>query len=202
MNKLGWVTIAAIIVTGCAGLNPNPGERSVDNYWQMEDYDRALAILRPSAEAGEPWAQLRMGVFCEFGNGVPKDSGQAVEWYRKAAKQEKSGGWASGQTMGAAGRPGYFNQESDALIAQYLLADHYLQGTGVTKDSLTAYCLARNALDKSKGENLFYQWWGGKATYITVEMISQRLRDAQSAMTAEESKEAERRYLNWTLQDL
>ena len=198
MPKLHWLIAVFILASGCAGLNPNPGERTVDNLWLYENYDRALLILRSAAEGGEPWAQLRLGVFYEFGNGVTKDPRQAAEWYKKAAKQEAEGGWAQGQTVGAMGKPGFFNQNSDALIAQYQLSGYYLRGDGVTKDLVTAYCLARHILEKSAGQDIFYCWWGDQARYITVDMIDQRYKEIQEAMTSEQKQEAERVFSGWT----
>ena len=198
MPRLPWLIIVPLLTSGCAGLNPNPGERTVDNHWLHENYDRALPILRPSADAGEPWAQLRLGVFYEFGNGVPKDFQKAAEWYKKAAKQETHGGWARGQTIGSMGKPGFFNQNSDALIAQYQLSGYYVRGDGVTKDLVTAYCLARHILEKSAGQDIFYCWWGGQARYITANMVAQRYKEIQEAMMSEQKQEAERVFPSWT----
>ncbi len=198
MLKRQILAALLVLVFGCAGLNPNPGERTVDNLWLRENYDRALPILTSRAKAGEPWAQLRLGVFYEFGNGVPKNLQQAAEWYKKAAKQEARGGWAQGQIIGAVGRPGFFNRNSDALIAEYQLSGYYLHGDGVVKDLVTAYCLARRVVETSNGADVFYCWWGDQARYITANMIAQRFKEVQEAMTPEQKRAAESVFSSWT----
>jgi TPR repeat protein len=195
------VGIAAVLLAGCAGLNPNPGERTADVAWEHGDYARALSVIRPRAEDGEPWAQLRLGVAYELGRGVPKDPQQAVHWYQRVAVQETTGGWAEGKIIGAVGRAGYFNQTSDALIAQYQLAGLYLQGEDTPRDLRRAYLLARNVTEKSGGHDIFFccEWSGG--LYITGEMIAQRLRAVEDAMTPEERRAAEAAFSAWTPQD-
>lgn len=190
--------VGALLMAGCAGLNPNPGERTADLAWEHGDYARALSVIRPRAERGEPWAQLRLGVAYELGRGVPKDPQQAVHWHQQVAVQEATGWSAEGQIIGAVGRLGYFNQTSDALIAQYQLAGLYLQGDGVPRDLRSAYLLAKNVAEKSDGRSIFYccQWSGG--LYITAEMIAQRLIEVEQAMTPEEVRAAETAFSTWT----
>ena len=49
------------------------------------DYATALRILRPLADEGNPEAQVFVGMSYEFGDGVARDSKEAMTWYRKAA---------------------------------------------------------------------------------------------------------------------
>lgn len=51
------------------------------------DYAAEIAIIRPLADKGYPFAQFNMGVLYDEGKGVPEDNGQAIAWYRKAAEQ-------------------------------------------------------------------------------------------------------------------
>lgn len=51
------------------------------------DYAAELAIIRPMAEKGYPFAQFNLGVLYDEGKGVTMDDRQAIEWYRKAAEQ-------------------------------------------------------------------------------------------------------------------
>lgn len=51
------------------------------------DYAAELAVVRPLAEKGYPFAQFNLGVLYDEGKGVPMDDRQAIEWYRKAAEQ-------------------------------------------------------------------------------------------------------------------
>ncbi|MGQ0658280.1 MAG: SPOR domain-containing protein [Chromatiales bacterium] len=52
-----------------------------------KDYARALEILKPLAEAGDPQAQVTLGIMYDYGYGVDKDTAQAINWYKKAAAQ-------------------------------------------------------------------------------------------------------------------
>ena len=46
-----------------------------------------IADVRKAAEQGDAEAQTRLAYFYDTGRGVPKDYGQALIWYRKAADQ-------------------------------------------------------------------------------------------------------------------
>lgn len=61
------------LVVACAGLNPNPGERTADVFWSNYKHQKALEIIRPKAEKGIPWAQVRLGVAYELGKGVEQN---------------------------------------------------------------------------------------------------------------------------------
>ena len=72
------------------------------------------------AEAGDASAQFSLGVMYYNGDGVLKDSAEAVKWFRKSAEQ----GYAS---------------------AQYNLGVMYNKGDGVLKDSVEAHAWYNNA---------------------------------------------------------
>lgn len=165
----------------CAGPNPNPGERTADIAWEKHDYATALDILKPAAQRGEPWAQLRMGVAYELGSGVIKDIPTAIMWYEKVASQGSEGDWANGQLVGPAGNPGYFNQNSDALIAKFQLAHLFLRGEGVLVDPAKAIALAQEVSEKTRGNSIFYccEFSGGR--YITAAAIAKTLKKAIAA---------------------
>jgi cell division septation protein DedD len=55
--------------------------------WQQGDYDKAVAVWRPLAQAGDPDAQFNMGQAFKLGRGVKVDMAAAIDWYRKAAAQ-------------------------------------------------------------------------------------------------------------------
>ena len=74
-------------------------------------------------------------MFYVNGMGVQSNMQAAVEWYEKAAAQKAEGAWAEGQMVGAMGRTGYFNQNSDARIAQRNLAVIFLNGSRCRKGS-------------------------------------------------------------------
>ena len=191
---------AAVFAAACAGPNPNPGERTADMAWERGDYVRALSVIRPAAERGAPWTQLRLGIAHELGVGMAKDITKALEWYRKVAKHTGIGGWAEGKLVGATGRPGYFNQNSDALIAQHQISGLYLRGDGVKRDLVEAYLWAKNVSEKTSGRSLFYccEFAGGR--YITASAIADRLAQIEGEMTANDKAAAAERRQNWTPQ--
>ena len=98
----------------CAGPNPNPGERTADLLWTQYKFENSLDIIKPRAENGLPWAQLRLGIAYQLGGGVKQDFGEALKWYKKVAIRKADGGWSNGKMIGSFGKPGYFNQNSDA----------------------------------------------------------------------------------------
>lgn len=51
------------------------------------DYAAEVALVRPLAERGYPFAQFNLGVLYDQGKGVPQDNAQAMQWYQKAAEQ-------------------------------------------------------------------------------------------------------------------
>jgi TPR repeat protein len=76
---------------------------------EKQDYQCALAEVRPSAEQGDALAQYALGLMYANGQGVKQDYIEAVKWTRKAAEQ------------------------GDAL-AQNTLGFAYLTGKGVKED--------------------------------------------------------------------
>ena len=79
------------------------------------DYERAREVrrARASAERGEPDDQNSLGVYYEFGYGVPQDYAKAAKWYRLAAEQ-------------------------GLALAQNNLGELYDRGLGVTQDYVQA----------------------------------------------------------------
>ena len=187
------IIMVLVLLSGCAGMNPNPGERTTDTAWMSGKFDKAYSIVKPHADAGEPWAQLRLGIFYENGWGVNQNNKKAEYWYKKAAAQKASGDWANGLLVGAVGKAGYFNQNSDALIAEFNLADLYFNGReGVEKDLITAYVLVYNVINQSKGHSVFFCCEFADGRYFTQEQFV-GLRDKINAeMTAEQLLQAEK----------
>jgi len=165
---IGSFVLSFIFLSGCAGPNPNPGERTSDMALYHSKYKRAFEIVKPSAEAGEPWAQLRLGIFYENGWGTKVDVDKAEYWYKQAAAQKASDAWAEGKIVGATGKPGYFNQNSDARIAQFNLAYLYFNNG---RNLSEAYQLVNSVIDESNGEAIFFccEFAGGR--YFTQEQF-------------------------------
>ena len=50
-------------------------------------YGEAVALLKPLAQAGDPWAQYGLAVAYDDGFGVPRNFKLALEWYKRAGSQ-------------------------------------------------------------------------------------------------------------------
>lgn len=189
--------LVALSLFACAGPNPNLGERTVDVAWHEGRYKDMLTVLKPKAEQGFPWAELRYCSAHKFGVGMDKNPTEAVKWCKKASVQMAEGEWANGLLIGAVGKSGYFNQNSDALIAQYQLADFYFNGEGVSKDLITAYLYIKNVVKHTKGKSLFYccEFAGGR--WVTAEQISQLNDKINKEMSEDQIREAEKQFETW-----
>ncbi len=85
----------------------------------------ALESLRRSADLGYPAAQVALGYIYETASaGVAQDAGQAIEWYKKATRQDDN-------------------------VGEWLLGRAYLTGVGIPRD----LDLAAAALKKSASHN-------------------------------------------------
>ncbi len=78
------------------------------------DYQGALKVWRPLAEAGDAEAQIALAGLYRDGFGIPPDLAAAARWYRRAAEQ-------------------------GAAVAQLNLGDLYSRGIGVPRDLVRAY---------------------------------------------------------------
>lgn len=195
MKKVALLFLSlSLLLSGCAGPNPNVGERTVDLAWYRGDYAYAVKAVTPRAEAGQPWAQLRLGMFYELGMGVDQDIGKAADWYEKAAVQKAEGGWAEGLMIGAVGPVGYFNQNGDARIAQYKLARIQLEGKGVSQDLMKAYFNIRTVKEESQGKPLFFccNFDGGR--FFLPEQIDEIYEQVLKEMSPEQRAQAESLY--------
>ncbi len=86
------------------------------------DYRRALALLRPAAEAGDAAAAYYVGLIYRSGYGVSADPAEAARWFARAARQELP-------------------------AAQFMLANAYRDGDGVPRDEARALALYRSAAE-------------------------------------------------------
>ncbi|WP_444911667.1 tetratricopeptide repeat protein [Microbulbifer sp. PAAF003] len=183
------IVLLTLLLTACAGMNPNPGERTTDTNWEQGNYSRAIEVARPLAEQGYPWAQLRLGIYYNSGYGIEVDIPEAIKWYKLAARQLEESKWAEGYLVDATGEYGYFGQKNDALIAQYRLADLYYNGEGSDKNLVLALLIINNVIAKSNGEpQVFFccDWSGGRwfrQTQFTdlKSKIEEELTDTQKA---------------------
>jgi uncharacterized protein len=76
----------AVLLLGAVPAHAGPFEDGLAAY-NAREFDKAVQLLKPLADKGNPEAQEKIGRLYERGMGVPKDFTQAESWYRKAAEQ-------------------------------------------------------------------------------------------------------------------
>ncbi len=144
-----WVHWSLVIVVAVFLTEPKRAFGAEDaSATEIPDGD--LVGLRRAAEQGDAIAQVALGFSYEWGNGVPRDSVQAVAWYRKAAEQ----GYGRAQfTLGLIYNNGWGVPEDDVQAvawyrkaaeqgnawAQFNLGVLYANGEGLPKDDVQAY---------------------------------------------------------------
>jgi TPR repeat protein len=127
--------------------------------YQAGDFKTALREWQPLAEEGNAAAQNRLGLMYQYGKGLPKDSANAAEWYRKAANQGNAEAQCNLGVLYAQG-DGVRQDEGEALAwfrkaadqglarAQSNLGTMYYRGRGVAEDSEQALAWTRKAADQ------------------------------------------------------
>jgi len=207
-----WVSLTAgctagVMETPARALEANPGEAEVDILWREGEMESALAIAREAAEKGFPWAQLRMGMFHELGEGVTQDDAAAVDWYRKAAAQfAERDGMGLAILVGLSDRRGFFRQWDDALAARFFLAHHYWKGSGVSYDIIRAWLLADNVRKLSEFKMIeacdtdsrtLYRETSHAQCAITRKEIGDLIRGIEEDMTDKERAAAAEQSESW-----
>lgn len=199
MKPFTLLILLPILLIACAGIQPNPGEKDVDNSWEKGKYAKAIKIAEKSAARGEPWAQLRMGVYYHEGNGVKIDTPTAIEWYKKVAIQHSNSAWANGRE-GSKGDYGFFGQNNDALIAQYQLATIYFEGLGVKQDLILSHLLINNVLDKSRGKSqVLFCCESSNGRWFTQKEFITLKNKIEDNMSYDQKTEARQAALSWNL---
>jgi TPR repeat protein len=117
--------LLALLLFALGFAAPTSAEPS--NTWadalRRGDYAKALTLLRPDADRGEPAAQTVLGDMYENGKGLAKNEAEAAKWYRRAAEQ------------------GY-------ALAQALLGIMYEDGKGLPKSEAEAAKWYRRAAEQ------------------------------------------------------
>lgn len=134
-----------------AGILPAAAETLQDGILavQRKDYPAALRTLEPLARAGDPQAQLQLGLLYFHGHGVRESDPEATRWFERAARQglaeaqyQLGNMYAYGLEAAPAGVDGqrlaaqwYFEAARQGHVqAQYSLGILFLTGSGVVQD--------------------------------------------------------------------
>jgi len=99
--------------------------------FQNGDYEGALKIWQPKADAGDPDAMTNIGVLYQYGFGLPRSAKKAAEMYEKAA-------------------------QLGFVMAQYDLANLYYDGNGVDRDRKQAARWYTAAAQGGHAKSQFY----------------------------------------------
>ena len=118
--------------------------------YKLENYDVALSLWMPLAEAGNPSAQVFIGLMYNQGNGVEQDENEASKWYALASEQDYAPAkWrlamlyyhGSGLTQSYQKAADLYHSAAKQgdVYSQKALGEMYSQGFGVPKDNIIAY---------------------------------------------------------------
>lgn len=86
--------VAVLLVFALTGTAPADTFRGTIAY-EQGDFAAALAEFKPAADAGDRFAQYKLGRMYENGEGVEKSYEKALEWYETAAKNAHKGALSS-----------------------------------------------------------------------------------------------------------
>ena len=159
--------------------------------FQSGDYETALAIWQPLAEAGHADSQFGLGQMYGNGFGVMMDDALAIKWYAIAAEQ----GHAKAQfNLAVMHQNGWGFPQSDAeAMKLYVLAAE--QGVSPAMIALGRY-YAMDFLD-SYDPVLAYKWF--QLAYLLHDMdASMKLETIKSKLSAEQLAEGDSLIASWS----
>jgi uncharacterized protein len=155
-----WLLAAATALSGSAAFasaQTAPGSAGADvragiGAWTTQNYDQAVRIWRPLADAGDADAQYNIAQAYFLGRGVPQNMVLAEQWYERAARQGHPEATANyGLLLFQNGRRQealpYIQRAADAgdPRAQYVLGTALFNGDIIARDSARAYALMSRA---------------------------------------------------------
>jgi len=133
--------------------------QDAESAFKSENYPKALALLRPLAERGNPRAQNGLAIMYARGMGVSRNLDQAFKWHQESALQGYALAqfflglmYADGQAVprnAARGASWLRVAAAQGLsVAQFNLGAMYAKGEGVAKDSRQAAEWYRKAAEQ------------------------------------------------------
>ena len=143
---LATLVLAAGFLAGIPAAQAAPFDDGLAAY-NRRDFDGALKLWQPLADAGDVEAQYYLGIMYALGYGVAQDAATAAKWYRKAA-------------------------DTGLPKAQFRLARLYDLGQGVDEDSAQAMGWYRKAADQGYARAqfslglLYYRGQGVPRDYV------------------------------------
>ena len=133
--------------------------QEAESAFKSENYPKALALLTPLAERGNPRAQNGLAIMYARGLGVSTNLDQAFKWHQKSALQGHALAqfylglmWADGQAVPRDPAKGAswlrVAAQQGLSVAQFNLGAMYARGEGVEKDSRQAAEWYRKAAEQ------------------------------------------------------
>lgn len=131
-------------------------QAAADKALKTGDYKRAVSLLKPMADQGDPKAQAQLGFLYARGQGVSTDHHKAADLFRKAAEQGDADG-AFGLAMAlnngdamlqdkpAAAKWLRQAAEKGHVRASYALANMLLRGDGIPKSTEDGFIFMNQA---------------------------------------------------------
>jgi TPR repeat protein len=147
MRLTGTMVVLALILSPIGwGADFATGEDA----YNSGDYETAITVWQPLAEAGDAAGQFGMGLLYANGFGVPLDDNEALKWYGLAAEQNHANaqcniavmhanGWGVPQSDAEAFKWYSLAAEQGVIEAQNALAKMYFGGFGAEKDRVQAH---------------------------------------------------------------
>lgn len=164
MSFFKTIRIHKIFILGllfCGQLWANDYETGRSAYISG-DYDRALQILKPLAENGDPEAQKVLGIMYDYGHGLEKDLQEALYWYIRSAEQGQPAvqyqvgakyfrGEGTEQDYAEAAKWWEMAANGGQVDAQFNLGLMYYRGLTMERDNFKAAQLFQLAADQGHG---------------------------------------------------
>ena len=88
MRNIALMAIALTMLAPSPAVAAGQTVKAGIEAWQKHDYDRAIAIWRPLAEAGNADAAFNLGQAYRLGRGVPTNLSAAQTWLLRAASKD------------------------------------------------------------------------------------------------------------------
>lgn len=177
MKKNIKTGLTVVVIAFCLSGNAFAGElEDGQAAYARSDYFTAFRLLMPLAKQGDPKAQLRLALMYGGGQGVPKNTIEAMKWFRKSAEQENA---FNQNYLGILYRDGIdvpqdYNEavrwfrksaEQGYAHAQHNLGVMYDNGKGVSQDDIEAakwYRLSAEQGNAGAQNNLGVNYDNGK----------------------------------------
>ena len=146
--------IAFVLSLVCLAAPAWADYRAGEDAYYRGDYTTAFRELMPLAESGYAFSEYFLGLMYVKGEGVPRDSKEAVRWYRLAAEQ----GEARDQ-----GNLGLMYAKGEGVLQDYVLAHMWFnlaaaQGEKVATDLRDSLAKKMTPAQIAEAQKLAAEW--------------------------------------------